>query len=526
MTQHQPEPASVPPDDALPDIAPTPADDGAPGDRRVTAQDLPGAVGSLLDRGFRPALVAAHEEPDGFRIVYTFLAPGSRRVELTLGVPADDPRVPSLARISFPLGRFEREMRDLYGIVPDGHPLPHRLVRHQHWPRGWYPMRADQPVPPPFPETGEPFPFTQVEGEGVYEIPVGPIHAGLIEPGHFRFSVVGETILRAKARLWFLHKGIEKLFEGGPAAGGITLAERISGDTSVGHAIAYAAAVEEALGVGVGEQARLLRAVLLELERLYNHVTDLGALCNDVGYGVLATQAAGVRERLLRLNGDVTGSRLLRGAVRVGSTTVQALPDVERLRGIGSDITEIADLALSNTVVRDRFTGTGVLDPQAARDLGVLGYVARSCGLDGDARTDHALVDLSGALRPARRTGGDVLARFGVRVDECAASIDLVAALLPRITKPGTTPPGIRPPGTADDGGAAAGHGLGVVEGWRGTIVHRVEVAGDGTLRRVKIVDPSFFTWPALPLALGDTIVPDFPLTNKSFNLSYAGNDL
>lgn len=384
-------------------------------------------------------------------------------------------------------------------------------------------MRDDQPVPPPFPETGEPFPFTQVEGVGVYEIPVGPIHAGLIEPGHFRFAVVGETILRAKARLWFLHKGIEKLFEGRPVVDGITLAERISGDTGVGHAVAYAAAVEEALGIAVDEQALLLRAVLLELERLYNHVTDLGALCNDVGYGVVGTQAAGVRERLLRINDEVTGSRLLRGAVKVGDTTVQALPDVEGLRGLRSDVAELADLALGNTVVRDRFTGTEVLDQQAARDLGVLGYVARACGLDDDARSDHPFVDLSGELRAVRHSSGDVLARFNVRVDECEASIDLVTALLPRIEAAVVAGKSSLAVISAPDRPA---HGLGVVEGWRGRIVHRVEIAEDGTLSRVKVVDPSFFTWPALPLALGDTIVPDFPLTNKSFNLSYAGNDL
>jgi Ni,Fe-hydrogenase III large subunit/Ni,Fe-hydrogenase III component G len=518
--------------DDLPAPDPTP-DDAPPASRQVSAGDLPGAVESLLHQGFRPALVAAHQDPDGFRVVYAFLAPGARRAELVLRVPAVDPRVPTLAEISFPLGRFEREMRDLYGITPQGHPLPHRLVRHQHWPRGWYPMRDDQPVPPPFPETGDPFPFTAVEGEGVYEIPVGPIHAGLIEPGHFRFSVVGETILRAKARLWFLHKGIEKLFEHRAVGDGIVLAERISGDTTAGHAIAFAAAAEQALGLDVGEQVQLRRAVLLELERLYNHVTDLGALCNDVGYGVLATQAAGVRERLLRLNAEATGSRLLRGAVSVGGARLAALPDPGRLREIGADVAELADLALRNTVVRDRFTGTGVLDPKAAQDLGVLGYVARACGLNGDARLDHPLVDLGGALRQVRHTGGDVLARFRVRVDECAASIDLVTALLDRLDPaPGAGPPGAGPPGAGPRAPASTApstdlrSGLGVVEGWRGTIVHRVEVAADRTLRRVKVVDPSFFTWPALPLALGDTIVPDFPLTNKSFNLSYAGNDL
>jgi Ni,Fe-hydrogenase III large subunit/Ni,Fe-hydrogenase III component G len=499
-----------------------------PDERRVTFAGLPDAVAELLDGGFRPALVAAHQEPDGFRVVYAFLAPTSRQVELTLHLPAADPRVPSLAGISFPLGRFEREMRDLFGIVPEGHPLPHRLVRHQHWPRGWYPMLDGQPVPPAFPDTGEPFPFTPVEGDGVYEIPVGPIHAGLIEPGHFRFSVVGETILRAKARLWFLHKGIEKLFEGRSATDGIALAERISGDTGAGHAIAFAAAVEDALAVTVPERAALLRAMLLELERLYNHVSDLGALCNDVGYGVLATQAAGVRERLLRLNADVTGHRLLRGAVTIGGTTVQQLPDPEQLREVGADVAEIAALALDNTVVRDRFTGTGVLDRRAAADLGVLGYVARGCGLNGDARVDHPFVDLAGVLRQVRRRSGDVLARFEVRVDECAASIDLLAALQVRIgtsdrADAGLPAAAVPPPAPVP---AADRHGLGVVEGWRGTIVHRVEVDATGTLTRVKVVDPSFFTWPALPLALGDTIVPDFPLTNKSFNLSYAGNDL
>ncbi|HET9657299.1 MAG TPA: NADH-quinone oxidoreductase subunit C [Kineosporiaceae bacterium] len=535
MTQLEPDSA----DDARlrqPGIPQEPAAADLTGRQQVTADELPGAVKVLLDNGFRPALVAAHQQPDSFRVEYAFLAAGSRRAQLSLTVPAADPRVPSLAGLSFPLGRFEREMRDLYGIVPDGHPLPHRLVRHQHWPRGWYPMRSDLPVPVALPENGEPFPFTRVEGQGVYEIPVGPIHAGLIEPGHFRFSVVGETILRAKARLWFLHKGIEKLFEGRTPVDGLALAERISGDTSVGHAWAYLAAVEEALGIDPGEPALLLRAVLLELERLYNHVTDLGALANDVGHGVLAVQAAGVREQLLRLNEEVTGSRLLRGALFLGGTGVRALPGPDRLSGIGAEIAELAELALEHTVVRDRFTGTGVLAPQAARDLGVLGYVARACGLEGDARLDHPAVDLAGALRPVRHDGGDVLARFCVRRDECAASIDLLTDLLTRL---GGTTSGGNPSAATGSAATASGEtdsgatdsgvpraGLGVIEGWRGTIVHRVELAADGTLGRVKVVDPSFFTWPALPLALGDTIVPDFPLTNKSFNLSYAGNDL
>ncbi len=486
--------------------------------REVTSGELVEQAGALLRQGMRAGLVAAHQDPDGLRAVYVFLAgPPSRRVELTVRVPLHAPHLPSLAGLCFPLGRFEREMHDLYGIIPDGHPQPHRLVRHQHWPAGWYPMRSDQLVPPSFPDGGRPFPFTPVEGDGVYEIPVGPVHAGLIEPGHFRFSVVGERILRAKARLWFVHKGVEKLFEGRPVERGTALAEVISGDTAVGHATAYAVAVEEALGLQLPQQALLLRAALLELERLHNHVADLGALCNDVGHGVLATQAAGLRERLLRHNERVTGSRLLRGAVTVGGARVLAAPDLTLLRGVGEEIAELAGLALDNTVVRDRFTGTGRLDPRVARDLGVLGYVARGCGLARDARVEHPAVDLSAGLRPVSRTEGDVLARFLVRVEECAASLLLLERLAAGAAG-GSAPP-------AAPQGASPASGVGVVEGWRGTIVHRVEVRA-GVLTRVKVVDPSFVNWPALPLALSATIVPDFPLTNKSFNLSYAGNDL
>lgn len=190
----------------------------AAGYRRVaiptTGATLAEDTGTLQRAGFRLALVAAHEDRDSLRAVYLFLAAGpDRRVELHLPIDRDRPTVPTLAGLSFPASRFEREMHDLYGIQPLDHPLPRRLVRHQHWPTGWYPMRRDAGPPPTFADADGPFPFLTVEGPGVYEIPVGPVHAGLIEPGHFRFSVVGETILKLKARLWYVHKGIEKLFE-------------------------------------------------------------------------------------------------------------------------------------------------------------------------------------------------------------------------------------------------------------------------------------------------------------------------
>ncbi|HTM84083.1 MAG TPA: NADH-quinone oxidoreductase subunit C, partial [Mycobacterium sp.] len=245
---------------------------------RISGADLVETAEQLLATGFRLGLVAAHDDGTGFRVVYLFLAGHpDRRIELECAVGAEDPAIPSLAHLSFPAGRFEREMADLFGIRPLGHPQPRRLVRHAHWPERWYPMRADPGPPPEFASAGG-FPFHTVEGPGVYEIPVGPVHAGLIEPGHFRFSVVGETVLRLKARLWFVHRGIEKLFEGRPATEAVDLAERVSGDTSAAHAVAHSLAVEDALGITVADEVHRLRALLVELERLYNHAADLGAL--------------------------------------------------------------------------------------------------------------------------------------------------------------------------------------------------------------------------------------------------------
>jgi Ni,Fe-hydrogenase III large subunit/Ni,Fe-hydrogenase III component G len=491
----------------------------------VTADQLAEHTRGLLASGARLALVAAHHDPaahaggSAIRVVYLFTAgPPDRRTELHLRTDPHNPAVPSLAALSFPAGRFEREMHDLYGVQPRQHPLPRRLVRHPHWPSGWHPMRADAGPRPPLTES-EPFPFVTVQGPGVYEIPVGPVHAGLIEPGHFRFSVVGETILKLKARLWYVHKGIEKLFEGHPADQRVPLAERVSGDTAVGHATAYSLAVEDALGCRVPPDARRARAALLELERLHNHISDIGAICNDVGYGIAHTHAQRIRERLLRLNQHTTGHRLLRGAVFPGGAALRAVPNAATIQAVADDIAEIVEIALNHTVVRDRLTGTAVLSPQQAADIGTLGYIARASGLPHDARRSHPFTDLGEITIPIH-TGGDVLARFLVRAEEIQASAAILAALLPTLT-PGThtrrhTRPAPERPVS----------GVGIVEGWRGAITHRVELEPDATLTRVKIADPSFFNWPALPVALTDTIVPDFPLTNKSFNLSYAGNDL
>ena len=505
-------------------IPPLPVAGAATGLHRTAAavapDDLCRVASALFARGMRLALVSGHDDATAMRIVYLFTSgPPDVRVEVHVAVDRARPRVPTMSGLSFPASRFERELRDLFGIEPLGHPQPRRLVLHQHWPEGWFPLRSDAGSPPDMVDDAGQFPFVPVAGTGVYEIPVGPVHAGLIEPGHFRFWVVGETILRMKARLWFVHKGLERIFEGKEVDAGVEIAERISGDSAVGHTVAFCQAVEDARRMVVPGDAQILRAVLLEMERVYNHVADIGALCNDVGFGLAQAWALTLREELLQLNGSVTGHRLLRGGVVPGGAHVRRLPTLDELDGIGRRFEELVALAGSNAFVMERFTGTATLDGSHARELGLVGPAGRASGMAFDARTAHPFVEPLPGFTPAIRHGGDVLARYEVRVDEVRASLLSLADLVGRAGSLRAVAGGGHDPSDRTDGG------VGIVEGWRGAIVHRVECDG-GRIARVKVVDPSFLNWPGLPVSLADTIVPDFPLANKSFNLSYAGNDL
>lgn len=446
---------------------------------------------------------------------------GWELLHATVTLRRDAPVVPSLAALSFPASRFEREMRDLLGIVPAGHPDPRPLVRHGFWPETFHPLRHDAVVPE-FEDDGRPFPFTAVEGEGVYEIPVGPVHAGVIEPGHFRFNVLGETILKMRARLYFTHKGTERLFVGRELDEGVVLAERVSGDTSVGHALAFCQAVEALAGVDVPRSAKVLRTVLLELERLYNHVTDVGAIIGDTGFPVGQAHCLRLRESLLRLNKEVAGHRLLRGVVVPGGVSGldrldgAVVPTIER---VVRDFEEVVQICRDNTLVADRLEGTGQLPAEVARDFGVVGYVARACNVAYDARRDlpFAAYEWVG-VAPVVEHAGDVQARLMIRVREVRQGLEIITESLSSLAASvNRVAVGRLPPFAA---------GFGVVEAWRGRLVHMVIADADSRLHRVKIVDPSFFNWPALARALEDNIVPDFPLCNKSFNASYSGNDL
>jgi len=503
---------------------------------RAAASDIRDVAGRLLGPlGAHLLLMAGDDRRQDlgvFQVHYLF---EHRRddwfVNVTADVAPEDPAIPSLAESSYPASRFEREIRDLLGITPAGHPDPRALVRHGFWPEDYYPLRRDAATPV-FGDDGRPFPFGQVEGPGVYEIPVGPVHAGIIEPGHFRFSAVGETIIDLKQRLYFTHKGTEKLFEGRGPGEGVRLAERVSGDSTVGHALAFCRAIESAAGMAVPPRAAYVRAVLLELERLYNHVADFGMIVSDTGFAFAHAHCYRIRERLLRLNHAVTGSRLMRGAVIPGGVTcdfpAQAGPAAASSRALDlagevdaavKDFLEVVDICLANSLVVDRLQGTGVLSADVARDHGVRGCVARASGQDVDARRDHPVLPYD-RLRFAVpvRDAGDVHARAIVRVEEVKASASLVRQAVDGAPAGALAAPVI---GLAPDTPAFA-----VVEGWRGAIACWVMANRGGRLQRVKIVDPSFLNWPALSRAILDNIVPDFPLCNKSFNLSYSGNDL
>ena len=479
---------------------------------------LDGAFSLVYRFGSRPPVRGAAGGPGGPG------GPGGLQVVAEVRVPAEDPTFPSLAARSFLFSRHEREVQDLLGLTAVGHPDPRRLPLHQFWPEGYHPLRRDAAPPGELVDDGRPYPFRRVEGEGIFEITVGPVHAGIIEPGHFRFSVEGETVVNLETRLYFVHKGTEKLFETLPFERTVELAERISGDTSVGHALAYCQALEALTGTVVPPRARWLRTLYLELERLYNHVGDVGAIVNDTGFAWGHAHATRLREDLQRLAGRLTGHRLLRGAVVPGGVAADhgeaALRDAATVTArVAREFQEVTAIALGNTLVLERLQGTGRLASPTAADMQVVGLVGRASGLDADLRRDLPFAAYGELpVEVSVRTEGDVWARTMVRIDEVRESVRLVGEVA-RGLPPGPVAAPLAPRPTR-------AHAFGLVEAWRGPVLHWVLTGPGGELWRVKVQDPSFVNWPALEQAILDNIVPDFPLCNKSFNLSYSGHDL
>ena len=486
--------------------------------RRVL-RDLGGRLMSLFATDER-------EEAGRFLLHQIWSLP-AQRTFLEVAAPIDPaaPLFPSITAAHPVANWFEREVMDGFGLVPDGHPNPLRVALHDDWPEGAWPLRKDFPADRPVPRVeGDFHPFRPVTGEGVFQIPVGPVHAGVIEPGHFRFGVAGEPVLYLQLRLFYVHKGTEKRFERLPWRHGLLLAESISGDTAVGHALSYAHAIERLAGVDVPPRGRALRLVLLELERIYNHVADIGALATDVAFTVPASRAQALRERLVRLQDGLFGTRLLRRTIALGGVTRDlSRQDLEQLRdhlsAFERPFDDLITLLIDAGTFTDRVDATGILAQQAARDLGIVGMAARASGIDADFRRDHPY---GGSERlhfevPIEE-GGDVRARLMVRAREVEQSLSIlnqVLGALPDSPIAGRLPERL----------PARSSALGWVEAWRGPITHWIATDAEGRLARVKVTDPSFLNWPGLVHAVPGNIIPDFPVINKSFNLSYSGTD-
>jgi Ni,Fe-hydrogenase III large subunit/Ni,Fe-hydrogenase III component G len=495
----------------------------------------------------RLAMVACSDErvrSGGFAIRYVF-DPGDGEdvfVVVTSRIEDGDPSFPSIA-LDIPAATlYEREIKDMFGLTPVGGPDSRPLVLHEQWPGDTHPLRKEFGLHTKVARVqGRDYPFLQVDGEGVSEIPVGPVHAGIIEPGHFRFNVLGESVVNLEARLFYTHRGVEKLAESLKLDQAVLLSERISGDESMANSTAYCQAVERIAGVAPPRRALQVRAVCAELERIYNHIGTLAGLSTDAGYAYGSARLGILKERMMRLNETVAGSRLLFGVNRIGGVGVD-LPEeksrqvIDTTGSVVEDFNKVVDLLRNESSVMDRLSGTGAIALNDAVEMGLVGVAARSSGVDTDTRRDHPYsayrsMRIDGHHASLRRfteyrvemakSRGDVLARFDGRVEEVVNSADMIIELLVSLD-------GERELVTQVVGENLEpfSHALGYAESHRGQSLHWVMVGDGGSLFRYKVRTASFANWPAIEAAVLNDIVADFPLVNKSLDLSYAGNDL
>lgn len=453
------------------------------------------ALELLRDGSARLVSIFGEVEGDGSRNVrYILDVNGEYRV-FTTRVAGP---LPAATAVTPAAAWYEREIHERFGIDFDDHPDLRPLLRH-----------CDD------------YPFLKVNGEGVCEVPVGPVHAGVIEPGHFRFSVVGDTVLHLELRHFYTHKGTEKLFEGAPIASAGMLAESVSGDNCFAHAVAYCQAIENVCGVRVPARAESIRLVGLELERMLAHIADVGALCGDVGFVVPAAYNARLKESLLQASARLLGTRLWKGIAIPGGVRKDLTDDAARelcrvVLEVAADFAEMAKVILDTPSVQNRFETTGVLKQAIARDLAVVGPVARASGVDLDVRRDHPYGRYReiGVEVPSFHYG-DVHARARIRIEETRVSAAMIAEELHKLPAGPIAVP-MQKAGDAT--------GLAAVESPRGELLYSLRVR-DGRIQRCHIKSPSFQNWPALPQAMPGNIIADFPLINKSFNLSYSGCD-
>ncbi|MDD5687647.1 MAG: NADH-quinone oxidoreductase subunit C [Elusimicrobia bacterium] len=445
-------------------------------------------------------------------------------VFITTEVPKDNAEFESLSKDIYSAALFEREIYEMFGIVPKNSPDTRRLKLHEEvWPQGNFPLRKDFDSKKIKDSPKSEHKLKEVEGDGVFEVAVGPVHAGLIAPGHFRFSVAGEPVINLEIHLGFTHRGVEKIFENLSLNEAVSLSECVSGDSAFAHSWAFCNSIEKILKINVPENIQYVRAVLLELERMYNHVNDIGGIAVDVGFSFPSAFASLMKESILDLNEKLTESRYLKNVNAIGGVLCDFNDDkkqvlIQNLEMLQKDLNELKKMILSNVSFMDRADSTGILRKNIAEDLGVLGPAGRASGIDKDLRKDfHGIYDKV-KFNSIHCLSGDVSARLKIRFDEFEESIKIVKQFLDMI-KPFESKKEQLPK-------IKEGYALGCAEGWRGPVLYWVKIDAEGHIVRCKIVDPSFRNWEGLAFAMPGNIVPDFPLCNKSFDFSYSGNDL
>lgn len=442
-------------------------------------------------------------------------------VKVSTGLGAENPCFETLAKNMYSASLFEREIWEMFGIEPKGNPDLRRLHLHDEvWPSGNFPLRKD--FQKAAAGTLGSYKFSRVEGDGIFEVPVGPVHAGIIGPGHFRFSVAGEPIVNLETRFGFTHRGVEKLFEGKTVFDALRFSECVAGDSVIGHSLAFVCAAEKIFGVSVPVQAQYLRGIFLELERMVNHANDLGGIAIDVSFSFPAALASLIKEEILQMNEQLTQNRYLKKINDIGGVRVRmdqtARENLSKfLQKIKKDFKELVGILYGSVSFMDRVDSTGVLKKKTAEDLGVVGLCARASALGTDLRKHFPGICKEAKFKMMVQESGDVLARVKVRVDEFEESCRLIEYFLGKLLDGGI----ISIPVQVKEGSA-----LGYAEGWRGPVLYWLKVNDRGFIERCKIVDPSFHNWQGLTYAVLGNIIPDFPLCNKSFDLSYSGNDL
>jgi Ni,Fe-hydrogenase III large subunit/Ni,Fe-hydrogenase III component G len=497
---------------------------------RVDARQWRTACQQVRDKGGRLVALWAADNSDRGEAFSVHAALTVQSGLLVITLPLEAESFPDVSDIFPGANRMQRAAYDLFGVNAGNAADQRKWLRHTAWQSDEFPLRKDfqsnheSRITNHDSEVADDYPFVRVEGEGVHEIPVGPVHAGTIEPGHFRFSIVGEGVLRLEERLGYKHKGIEKRFESMTLAEGARLAGRVSGDSTVAYAWAYAMAVEGVTGVTPPSRALWLRALLLERERVGQHLWDLGFLGNDAGLAFGLAQFSCLREDTLRANAALFGHRYLMDTIVPGGVARDLDAEgIARIRG------EIATLEKSVALLKgiydehaglqDRFIACGRVKPDLADRMGLTGLAGRASGVAWDLRAQFPPVPYDELeVRMATHRNGDVAARATVRFEEIAESLRLIGLILRGL-------PGREIIAPVPDAPENA-FGIGWVEGWRGEVLIALETGAGNRIRRLHPHDPSWQNWPLLERAVLGNIVPDFPLINKSFNLSYSGHDL